>query len=104
MGHRYFGRFKKKTKKHFDPIISEIVIFILLEIARGHFEISQRVLYHSLIGLYIRTIDYADVYKDRKKNVYSRASIFGQSINKSNYQFISFITAEKAVNINKGIA
>ena len=37
--------------------------------------LSQRVLYHSLIGLNIRTIDYADVYKDRKKNVYSRASI-----------------------------
>ena len=38
-------------------------------------EISQRVLYHSLIGLNIRTIDYTDVYKDREKNVYSSATI-----------------------------
>ena len=28
MGHRYFGRFKKKTNKLFDPIISEIVELI----------------------------------------------------------------------------
>ena len=42
---------------------------------KSHLEISQRVLYHSLIGFNIRTIDYADVYKDRKKNVYSDSSI-----------------------------
>ena len=39
----------------------------------GQLEISQRVLYHWFIGLNIRTIGYADVYKDREKNAYSDA-------------------------------
>ena len=41
------------------------------EVPQGQLEISQRVLYHWFIGLNIRTIDNADVHKDRKKNAYS---------------------------------
>ena len=43
------------------------------EVPQGQLEISQRVLYHWFIGLNIRTVDYAEVYKDRERNAYSDA-------------------------------
>ena len=49
----------------------------LLEVTRGHLENPQRVLYRSLIGLNIRTLDYADVMciKIERKTFFSDSSI-----------------------------